>query len=208
MTDTPDGWDVDTDSRIAIAEMIDVALIAGADACWDVFRDIFPTISQFSPERSRATSDSIHSLSAFRPLDAVELSLAASRQESLVLCLCEHQVMHDDLPAALAEDLDDARAQMAALATLLPTATGHLPSRFGYIPSLFLGDSPHVTVEVTGVPTDVAWNGNILTFAGECLRDRIIDLARLQGTELSSVHIETEAQALRRLSSVATTPTA
>ena len=203
MPETPEEWDSSTHSRIAIAEMIDVALIAGVDACWDVFRDIFPTISRFAPERSRATSDSICDRAAFHPEESVDMALDASRQESLVLWLGEHQVMHEDLPSVLAEDLDEARAQMNDLVTILRDAEDYLPSRFGYLPSLFLDDSPHVTVTVTGVPNGVAWHGGVLTFAGETLRDRVADVARLQCTELSSVHIETEEEALRRLSSSA-----
>src|SRR5699024_12467295 len=82
----------------------------------------------------------------------------------------------------------------ASVLCVRPASTDLLPSRFGYIPAMILGDDPHVTVTVTGVPSDVARHGNILTLAGEALRHRVIDLARLQGTELDSVHIETEEQ--------------
>lgn len=203
MTDTPDGWDCDTQARLAIAEMIDVALIAGVDACWDVFEDIFPTISRFAPERSRATSDAIAEAAEFRPAEAVSLSIAAARQEALLRWLADHQVSHDpEIVPEAAEDPDQGRAQVSMLCSLVES-TDLLPSRFGYIPAMILGDDPHVTVTVTGVPSDVARHGNILTLAGEALRHRVIDLARLQGTELASVHIETEEQALRRLSAAA-----
>lgn len=203
MTETPDGWDCDTQTRLAIAEMIDVALIAGVDACWDVFEDIFPNISRFAPERSRATSDAIAEAAEFRPAEAVSLSIAAARQEALLRWLADHQVPHDpDVVPGAAEDPDQGRAQVSALCSLVES-TDLLPSRFGYIPAMILAEDPHVTVTVTGVPSDVARHGVILTLAGEALRDRLVDLARLQGTELDSVHIETEEQALRRLSAAA-----
>src|SRR5699024_3220161 len=180
MTDTPDGWDCDTQARLAIAEMIDVARVAGVDAGWDVFEDIFPTISRFAPERSRATSDAIAEAAEFRPAEAVSLSVAAARQEALLRWLADHQVSHDpEIVPEAAEDPDQGRAQVSMLCSLVES-TNLLPSRFGYIPAMILGADPHVTVTANGVPSDVARHGHIPAVGTAAPRHRRTDHPQAQ----------------------------